>query len=266
MTKDQAIYFRNQLRAARAVALQDAEGFHEILYATERLGSFLTPPPPEKSGGKTSNNNLDAYKKGIEDYIGNSGSPLVSGLLTGWHIPFSKLYEVVRIARNDAMHQGAFARHLTMHTVQLSLILEDALMSNPIDLPNNVGDYMVRDPACASEWQPVSFIRQQLLVNSFSYLPIKISENWQLVSDNSIMIYLRASQPQTQNGRKKRLNKPLSDAIADGLKLEDVYLCCQDDPLDEVIKEMERDGKPVLIVRERKSKELLGILTPFDLL
>ena len=69
--------------------------------------------------------------------------------------------------RNDALHQGACARHLANHAVQLALVLEDALMpSEP-----KVSDFMVRDAICAAHWQPISFVRQQMLANSFSYLP-----------------------------------------------------------------------------------------------
>src|SRR5690606_28836389 len=38
---DSALYFRDQLRAARAAALRDAEGFEELLFTFERLGSYL---------------------------------------------------------------------------------------------------------------------------------------------------------------------------------------------------------------------------------
>ena len=34
---------------------------------------------------------------------------------------------------------------------------------------HQVSDFMVRNPVCASMWQPLSFIRQSMLVNSFSY-------------------------------------------------------------------------------------------------
>ena len=44
--------------------------------------------------------------------------------------PFSRLYDLVQDARNDALHQGAFARHLTIHAIGLALILEDALRSS----------------------------------------------------------------------------------------------------------------------------------------
>ena len=34
-----ALFFRNQLREARAQALRDAEDFHDLLFTFERLGA-----------------------------------------------------------------------------------------------------------------------------------------------------------------------------------------------------------------------------------
>jgi hypothetical protein len=58
-------------------------------------------------------------------------SPLAEEIpaqLPAWHAPFAALYDLVRFARNDALHEGAFARHLTSHAIELTIILEDALM------------------------------------------------------------------------------------------------------------------------------------------
>jgi hypothetical protein len=41
LTDCEAIFFRDQLRTARAAALQDAEGFDQILFCLERLGLQL---------------------------------------------------------------------------------------------------------------------------------------------------------------------------------------------------------------------------------
>ena len=60
-------------------------------------------------------------------------SPLASvipKIYPGLHLPFYRLYELVMQARNDALHQGAYARHLTSHAIDLSIVIEDALMNN----------------------------------------------------------------------------------------------------------------------------------------
>jgi hypothetical protein len=154
-----AVFFRDQFREARATALRDAEGFQEVLFVLERFGTSLT-------GGIQT---LKKYEGDIQKMA--LISPLAKDIPErhkSWHLPFSKLYELVRKARNDALHQGAFARHLTNSAIQLTLVLEDALMSDR----NMAGDYMVREPVCASSWQPLSFIRQQMLAHSFTYLPV----------------------------------------------------------------------------------------------
>jgi hypothetical protein len=141
-----AIFFRDQLRLGRATAVRDAEGFSEILFALERLGSYLT----NRIG------TLISYRDEIRSIA--CRSPLARGIPDSepLHLTFDRLYELVMWARNDALHQGAYARHITAHAIELSIILEDALM-NPL---GTVGDYMVRDPQCCALWQSLSLIRQ----------------------------------------------------------------------------------------------------------
>ncbi len=113
-----AIYFRDQLREARAIALKDVEAFEEIVFVLERLGSYLH--------GRTES--LHVYKDNIVELA--CQSPLaqeIPSVHPDVHAPFAILYELVKDARNFALHVGAFARHLTVHAVALSIILEDAL-------------------------------------------------------------------------------------------------------------------------------------------
>jgi hypothetical protein len=146
-------------RNARSAALKDAEAFDATLFALERFGRFL-------SGSEMA---LSSYKDPISDQA--KDSPLAKNIPDAWpdyHTCFNDLFEQLRVARNSAFHEGAVARHTTSHAVLVSIILEDALMNNR----HRVGDFMVRMPACACMWHPLSFIRQTLLANSFSYLPV----------------------------------------------------------------------------------------------
>jgi hypothetical protein len=249
---EQALYFRDQLRDARAVALRDAEAFHKILYTFERIGYLLAK--------EARNLNLNRYKPDIQGVARKSSLAEVPPEHRDWHVPFSELYEVVRIARNDALHQGAYARNLTSHAVQLSLTLEDALMSSA----TNVGDYMVREPVCALPWQPVSFVRQQMLANSFSYLPVRFvtdgGSEWLLISDTSLARYLRVPEQ-----RNKRLFKTLEEAVdANELQLEEASTCYSDAPIEDVLPLF--DGRPLLVCHREDPGWLLGIVTAFDLL
>ena len=246
-----AIFFANQLRTARLAALADAEAFDEIIYAVERLGSYLT--------GKQQA--LGRYRAALEllareSSLAEDTPKKFRASLT----PFSELFESVRIARNDALHQGAFARHLAKHTIELAIVLEEALRQY---LESYVTDFMTRNPVCAELWQPVSFIRQQMLANSFSYLPVlEGGDPWRVVSDVAIARFLGSGGDES---RDSRLAKTLQEACK---KVPYVLKAAK------IVEEtttlraaLDHFGtEHVLLVREQKSGGLLGILTAFDLL
>jgi len=257
MDRKIALVFRNQLREAREKAFQDAEAFDEIVHAVERLGSYLC----DKEGS------LGEYKARLVTLASKSELDEVSAEARNLWLPFTRLYDVVKDGRNDALHQGAFARSLTEHAIQLALILEDALLRTD-DGINVVADYMVRNPVCAVLWQPVGFVRQQMLVNSFSYLPVQNSAGtWSLLSDLSVAKYLQ--QADSKKERKRRLANSLEKAIGAADETAQVELltaktCSDEKPVKEAVAEF--DGKPMLVCRGESQKELVGILTAFDLL
>jgi hypothetical protein len=244
MPSEQRRYFRNVFCQARQAAFQDAEGFQEILFALERLGAFRS-----QSIGA-----LGQYKDHIEEVA--QMSPLALEIPVQWrgyHPPFSSLYELVRGARNDALHQGACARHLTNHAVQVSLIIEDALMSDA----KLISDFMIHDVVEAKTWQPVSFVRQQMLANSFSFMPLQQDGDWQLLSDAALLRYLSTE-------RKKRMAHSIQEAIKGGLTLDPANCCSPDEKVEEVIDRF--CGTPILVVDKDPDQRLLGIVTCFDLL
>lgn len=251
MTQDEALYFRDQFRDARALALKDAERFQDVLFVLERFGSFLK--------GKIQD--LGKYETLIVDFA--KKSPLADGVAeaSAWQTPFSALIEYVRASRNDALHQGAFARHLTTHVVNVALVLEDALMADAAV----VSDYMVHPAVCAYHWQPLGFIRQQLLLNSFTYLPILKDDGTptdELISDLALALYLGRSQTE----RKIRLAHTLKTALA-SKQLKPTPTCSVelDTKVEEALTKM--SGPPVLVVSKKDAPlRLLGILTAFDVL
>ena len=192
---------------------------------------------------------------------------------------FPQQYDLVREARNDRMHEGAVARHATSHVIELALMLEDALMNScNKDSDFTVSDFMVRNPVCASMWQPLSFIRQTMLTSSFSCLPVNTRTEekplWQLVSDNEVAVYLRRKP----NGRRPKdlLVRSLEAATKDDsgtkLTLITAFTFRATAAVEDVLgKWRAREGKPgqnahpVLVTREG-TEELLGILSPYDLL
>lgn len=243
-----ALDFCDQLRQGRENALRDAEAFGEIIHVVERLGSFLL--------GRIAN--LGKYKDEIERVA--DGSALAFEVPARWrglHVPFSLLYGIVKDARNDALHQGAFARHLTIHAIELSLVLEDAMRRSSDS--QVVGDFMVRNPVCAELWQPLSFVRQQMLSNSYSYLPVKdATGRWCLVSDLEIAVHLGSNHDQ----RKRRLAETLGSSA---IVLQPAKRCTADTALEDGIPVL--DPRPVLVfLSDKEDQNPVGILTAFDVL
>jgi len=248
------LYYRDQLREARAAALRDAEGYQEILFALERLGSHLNP----KGFG------LRDYEEEIVKLAEQSPMAFrIPGDLPGWHSPFRAKYTILRDARNSALHQGAVARHLAVIAVEVSLVLEEAIMNSH----QTVGDYMVKNPLCAFLWQPLSFIRQSMLANSYSYLPVPVDVSgetvWKLISDFELARYLRGGASKTE--RHERLARSLSDAVrrADGVGLIDAQSVGPQENIEAALRAS--SGLPVVVTSPR-GNDIMGILTPFDLL
>ena len=181
------LFFRDLLRTSRAAALADSEGFHVIIHAIELIGqNELQKTKPQ--GKDMRPPGLHKYGPALSKLA--SSSPLshdIPNLYQHYHTEFSVLYEELRKARNDAIHQGAYARSLTSHATEISIILEDALMKDA----SCVSQFMVREVTIAKPWQPISFIRQQMLRQAFSYLPIFLEENWKLISELGVARYLR---------------------------------------------------------------------------
>lgn len=232
--------------------MADAEAFDEVLFAVERLGAFLL--------GRIEG--LAGYREVLQEHAGKSALAAASDVPNpSTTSRFDTLFELVRCARNDAMHQGAAARHLTRHCVELALILEDAIVAGQ----HRVGDFMTASPIEAKLFEPVGAIRRTMLMNSFSFLPVRTDQGWTLVSDVMLAQFLRLSS--TSSDRKRRLGMSLQEAIdSQAFKLVASQRHCSSttavadlmDGLDELPVLVLRDGEP--------DGELLGLVTAFDLL
>ncbi len=252
MKEFQTLYFRDQFRLARAAAFRDAEAFQAIILCLERLGLVLVG----KSEG------LYKYQEKIKEFA--SRSPLAEFIPDKhqhWHIPFSELYSHVREARNEAIHEGAVARHLTEHAVKLVLVLEDAIMMQK----NTIRDFMVRDPVIAYPWQPLSFVREQMLTNGFSFIPIHLPRGsrsyWGLLSEYAIAKYLR-HDPDAQE-RKRRLATTVEQAIeSEELKIVEPNVCSPTDSIHDVLSKL--GNMPFLVIDASSPDKVLGIVTAFD--
>ncbi|MBI5497888.1 MAG: hypothetical protein HY904_22990 [Deltaproteobacteria bacterium] len=124
-TAVEAVHFRALLRDARTSALADAEGYRDVFVAIEAVGSYL-------ANGRTPRG-LGGYAKHIAGFIGDDALAHEGGLL-----------DALRVARNDAIHEGAAARRMTAQATEVALRLEEA-MAERAKL-RRVQDYMVAKP------------------------------------------------------------------------------------------------------------------------
>jgi len=253
LTPEEKRFFREQLRDARAQVLRDAEGFESIVRVVERLGRFLKPD------GK----GLASFFDPLSEIASRSAlSVELPTCFPEYHLSFRALFESVRHGRNSAVHEGAAARHLTIHALELAFVLEDALMP----ATSTISEFMVRGPVIAAPWQPVSFVRHALLGNSFSYLPVMLqrdnSRRWQLISDVAVAAFLRGTDKATE--RNQRLQTRVEDAVRSGALRLDTPLCVKSDyRVTDLLGQL--TSIPALVVGDSPD-ELIGIVTAFDLL
>jgi hypothetical protein len=243
---------RDQLRSARAEALANAEGFHAILRAVELIGQQMDKRIGDLGRYKTVLSNLAA------------ASPLAIELPANCpecHNKFGALYDELRQARNDAVHQGAYARSLTDHAVELAIMLEDALM---IDA-SVVSQFMVRNVVEANAWHPISYVRQQMLTHAFSYLPIWNTDAWKLIPDYFIARLLRTEQTKLNGARSRCLAVSVSEAVRAGnLELIPAQSVIPETPIVEMLPLI--GERPLLVIDRDHPNVLVGLLTSSDIL
>jgi len=136
-----------------------------------------------------------------------------------------------------------------------------------MDGSNKVSDFMIRDVVIAHEWQPISFIRQQMLINSYSYLPLQRQKNvtpkWYLISDYN----LASCIPSERDKKKQRYLQTIKDALENGdLEIEEADSCEADTTVEKARKMLNDKKKPLLVTHKSEPDQILGIITAFDLL
>ena len=103
----------------------------------------------------------------------------------------------------------------------------------------------------------------ELLANSFSFLPILYDGKWQLIADFEMMRFLRKPSDLSKNDR---LSMSLGTTIKEeSIRLISAKTCAPSDTivyLTEIIENL-----PVLVIQKFDGEpKLLGVVTPFDLL
>lgn len=248
------LFFRDRLREARYGALADAEGFPQMCFAFEALGARLR----EDSGS-------------LEKYSPYLCALLARNLPIGFE-DFATLLEAVKQARNDVMHTGAYARNAAVSAVQLSLLIEEAILSElqkkkeTKTARNVVADFMVRSPVTAEHWHTVGHIRRLMLLNSFSYLPIFWNDKWHLISDMAMAAMLQPLGNACRNlTAVKRIDAVLDEGL---LKLSASNCIKADAAVNSLLLTREHPGLWLVVnaTEGDGSKELVGVLSPFELM
>ena len=245
------LYHRDELRSARYAALADAEGFGEICFALEALGLRLL-------GRKR---DLGRYEEKLAELARDSVVlKELSVQFPHYFTKFSALYESVRLARNDIMHTGVYARHITSAAIELCIGLEEALMKEQ-DIPRKlVEDFMVKSPVSVEVWQPVAHARQLMLMHSFSFLPV-FHSSWKLLSEVAMAKYLNS-----RGNWNQLLAAPIEHAAKNGLKLIDAKVVDLKTNVTELLAMTEESAIPTLWLVEERSGKLCGVLSPFELM
>lgn len=271
---ERLLALRRELAAARANALQDAEGVAALLVAIEDVGAVFHP---DDYGS------LEGYEK-----------QLITNLMNGsGQQEFQKLFKVVTWNRNTGVHAGAWARHATTNAVELALLLEEALgrkvmqsdkseessdkgksKSKPRDQSDwLVEHFMVRDPICAQPWHTIADVRRAMLRNSFSYLPIWTATKkggkdfrWKFIADHAVATWL--GSPSRIEIRKEKGKKAVEDAINEGLSLTEAEILRPSDTWNQAIELTKKSpaSRAMVIKDTRQPEQVLGIVTTFDLL
>lgn len=242
LSLDQRVYFYNLFRTARIAASRNAEDFESAIHAIEELGRLLK-----------------SKAKGMDDYRG----PIAEALKFDGDPEFRALYNAVRLARNNAVHEGARARHLTDNAISLLILMGERMFPDDNDL--TLSHFMVRDPVIVQPWMPIENARIAMLRHSFSSIPVSLDGIWHVIMDHELINFL--SHPE----QKQRKRMSVKDARGAGLKLPKCRLF---DPstkpralLDAPVSDSEIQW-PALVVQRFTGgdQHVIGIVSAFDLL
>lgn len=255
LTWEQRLHYRDLLRAARYAALADAEAFSEICYVVEAIGLRLAGEQKSMGGY------FEEIEKLSQDSIVLTDMPERFPALFS---RFDALYRTLQNARNDVMHSGVYARHVTAAAIELCIGLEEAMMQEQQYARTKVRDFMVRDAVTVQPWQPVAHARQLMLMHSFSFLPVKINAEWKLVSEGAMARFL----PRPPMQRNEALGRSIEEARGDTpgtLRLVDAHVVAQDEDVAGLLENIDSATATLWLVDDGHGG-LAGVLSPFELM
>ena len=263
LEKEECLELRKRLQKARYQVLEDGENWLGIAQAIEAVAKALA---------KKYKVNQREQKKVLLKFVNRDHPTIGRGQKDIGEGPFRSTFETllkeVINARNDEAHTGAAARSATRIATAVGIYLEDTLMAYLEDTlmaasdtgQDGVKAYIQEEVVRAYTWQMLGECRRLMLAHSFSFLPLLREGKWEILTDANLAKYLAATEK-----KEDRRKETVEDAInkKDGklkvVKAAEVKPCYTKQ---EALNEM--DGKAAVVLD--KKKELVGIITPFDLL
>lgn len=184
----------------------------------------------------------------------------------GW----SRLYDVVKEARNDIAHTGTEAVLAEAHTKALAAVLLEALLGVAVEDEMRFAEVMVADPVCAHGWQTIADVRRTLLVTDFSELPLAgrgEDGKWLTLTAHGLADYLGPDEDE----RRERMGRTVDEALGEAcrpLRLHPAPTVAEDTPVHDVLTGNDGSSNLPLMVTKQAAggPVLVGIVTAFDLL
>ena len=249
--EEECLELRKRLQKARYQVLEDGENWLGIAQAIEAVGKAVAKEDKYRSGLGNLKKELQQFVKKYHPITDQGQEDIEEG---PFESTFENLLEEVKETRNDEAHTGAAARAAARIATVAGIYLEDALMAASGAEKDGVKAYIQTEVVRAYKWQRLGECRRLMLIHSFSYLPVKIGNEWKILADADLAKYLADKGP---DGRKQTVE----DAKKNGLKIkkaDEVKSAYSKLRALEIMK-----GKAAVVMREG---DLVGIITPFDLL
>ena len=240
-----------ELRMARLSALEDAEAFPALAATIEQVARHIH----EYMGGNPKKGGLGDFKHRVFEWLDQQGDLAAPERA-------AQIYRRVQGGRNDAAHEGAYARSMTRDAINLALILENAFMC-AFDC-KEIRDYMTPTPVQVEPWQSIRQVRRTMLHHSFSFLPIRWKKGWRVISDQEVA---RCLWSDGGPAKAMCLSQSVKCAVEKGwLSLtEPSLVVAPSGEVPKILKTLDGKTSGVILVVQSEN-ELAGIATPFDLL
>lgn len=232
------------IRNARYAVLANSEDWDSLFHAIENVSRLLIP---QKQKNKCLKIRLDFLFQIFEKQYNKEEKK-----------NYERLSYLVRDDRNSAMHEGAQARKLVSRLLEYSGLIELGLMRN---MSNTIKSYMVTEVTKAEVWHPLRLIRQNMLNNSYSWIPIFNKGEWYLISDYSVARILKSN-----SSNRECIDSKVEDLWEELRPIKATYID-QETEIDIETLDCTPAKGPILVFEPNGYPDrLVGLITAFDLL